>query len=128
MTPGQRSPLLRTATGLVLLKDLDDAEICKMIRRANAERSEQQELIVPEQVLEQIRFARKNNYIFVERSLVSPGAAVIAMALPRELFAVPTVVGVGGATELVLPRKDSMIKFMTEMILNNVVSSEEAQH
>ena len=35
---------------------------------------------------------------------------------------------VGGATELVLPRKDSMIKFMTEMILNNVVSSEEAQH
>jgi|GEM_PF-701788 len=128
LTPGQRSPLLRSASGLVLLKDLDDAEICKMIRRANAERSEQQELIVPDQVLEKIRFARKNNYIFVERSQVSPGAAVIAMALPRELFAVPTIVGVGGATEIVLPKKDSMIKFMTEMILNDVISRDEAKH
>lgn len=124
LTPGQRRPLLRSASGLVLLKDMPDNEISKLVRRANAERAEHEDILDAVKVLEDVHFIRKNNYIFVGASKISPGAAVIAMALPAALFPVPTVIGVGGVAEVIRPQKDSIIKFMTELIMNDVISKQ----
>lgn len=122
LTPGQRRPLLRSASGLALLKNVDDAEISKIVRRANAERSECDEVLEAAKILDDVHFVRKNNYIFVANSKISPGAAVIAMTLPETLFPVPTVIGVGGVAEVISPKKDALIKFMTNLILNDVGS------
>ncbi len=127
LTPGQQRPILRSASGLVLLKDVGDAEISMLVRRINGERTDQEDFISVDAVLRDVRFIRANNYLFIERSQISPGAAVIAMALPRETFPVPTVLGVGGASEILSPQKDSLVRFMSELIRHELLPNADAQ-
>jgi len=121
LTPGQQRPILRSASGLALLKDVGDAEISMLVRRINAERKKQENFIAIEAVLRDVRFVRSNNYIYIEKSQISPGAAVIAMPLPVAAFPLPTVLGVGGASEALGAQKDSLIRFMSELIRNELL-------
>lgn len=122
LTPGQRRPLLTSAAGRVLLKDVPDAEISKLVRRVNAERASHEPFISIDSLLADIQFIRENRYLYVEKSLVSPGAATIAMNLPDELFPVPTVLGVGGATEVIAPQKDDLVQYMSEAIAEHLLA------
>lgn len=109
LTPGQQRPLLRSTSGRALLKDTPDAEISKLVRRVNAERGAGESVICLDALLADVQFIRENRYLYVEKSAVSPGAAVIAMNLPDDMFPVPTVVALGGATEVIAPQKEELI-------------------
>ena len=60
--------------------------------------------------------------LFVERSAISPGAAVIAMSLPDEVFTVPTVIGIGGAAEMVTPQKDVLVRSIADLIREHLAT------
>ena len=122
LTPGQQRPLLRSVSGRALLKDLSDAEISKLVRRVNAERLPDESLICLDQLLADVNFLREHGYLFVEKSEVSPGAAVIVMSLPDDVFPVPTVIGVGGATEAIAPRKDWLVSSLSTLIREHLPS------
>ena len=121
LVPGQRRPLLKSLSGRTLLKDTRDAEISKLVRRANAETPAGEPLLRLEDVMQSISFLRKNNYLYTQESLVTPGAAVITMPMPKALFPEPTVLGVGGATNNMDPNKDEIISFMAKMIANEIM-------
>lgn len=121
LTPGQQRPILSSASGRALLKGVTDTEISKLVRRVNAERSPQDSLICVDEVLEDVHFIRKNNYIFHEKSKISPGAAVLAAVLPEEMFPVPTVIGVGGAAEILCPQKDSLLTLVFDLIRDELL-------
>jgi DNA-binding IclR family transcriptional regulator len=120
LTPGQRRPLLQSASGRALLKDVSDAEIGKLARRVNAERGPDDNPICFDELLADVNFVRERKYFYQARSQISPGAAVIAMTLPEEMFRVPTVLGVGGAAEIISPQKDSLIQFMSDLIRDHL--------
>lgn len=122
LTPGQRRPLLTSTAGRALLKDVPDAEISKLVRRVNAERAPNESFICLDSLLADVEFVREHRYLYIEKSVVSPGAATIAMNLPDELFPVPTVLGLGGATEIIAPQKDALIRVLTEAIEEHLLA------
>lgn len=122
LTPGQQRPLLRSASGRALLKDVPDVEIGKLVRRINAEKLPDETLLCVDELMADVNFIREHQYLFVERSAVSPGAAVIVMSLPDDVFAVPTVIGIGGATEIVAPQKDGLVQMVSELIRTHLSS------
>jgi len=124
LTPGQRRPLLQSASGRALLKDVSDTEIGKLVRRVNAERGEGAEPISFDELLADVNFVREHKYFYQARSQISPGAAVIAMTLPEQMFPEPTVLGVGGAAEIIEPQKDSLIQFMAQLIRDHLLAKE----
>lgn len=126
LTPGQRRPLLRSTSGRALLKDVSDSEISKLVRRVNAEKGPDESLIQLDKMMEDVCFVREHGYLYVPKSEISPGAAVIAITLPDELFPVPTVVGVGGAAEIIAPQKDSLVKFAADLIREHLLESARA--
>ena len=123
LTPGQRRPLLRSTSGRALLKDLSDSEISKLVRRVNAEKAPDEDLIHLDQLLEDVSFVRQNGYLYISKSEISPGAAVIAVSLPDGMFPVPTVIGVGGAAEIIAPQKDSLLKFVADLIRDHLLEN-----
>ena len=125
LTPGQRRPLLRSTSGRALLKNLSDSEISKLVRRVNAEKQPEDSLIPFDKVLEDVSFVRENGYLFIPRSEISPGAAVIAVCLPDGMFPVPTVIGVGGAAEFIAPQKDSIVRFVGELIRDHLIENSQ---
>lgn len=121
LTPGQQRPILRSASGRVLLKNVPDAEICKLVRRVNAERGPDDRLIDDADILADVHFIRENGYFFLDRSEISPGASVLAVVLPEEMFPVPTVIGVGGAAEMLSPQKDSLRQYISELVADELL-------
>jgi len=122
LTPGQQRPLLRSASGRVLLKDVPDSEISKLVRRINAEKQVDESLIGLDELLADVKFIRENKYLYVERSEISPGAAVIAMSLPEALFPVPTVLGIGGAVEMIAPQRDRLVAALSDLVRDHLLA------
>ena len=121
LTPGQRRPLLRSTSGRALIKDLSDSEISKLVRRVNAEKAPDESLIQLDNVLQDVSFVREHGYLHISRSEISPGAAVIAVSLPDGMFPVPTVIGVGGAAEIITPQKDSLVELVANLIREQLI-------
>lgn len=127
LTPGQRRPLLRSASGRALLKDVSDAEISKLVRRVNAERRPDENLICINQVLADVHFIRKNKYYVLDKSEISPGAAVLVMTLPEEMFPTPTVIGVGAAAEILRPQTSALVASISELIRDHLLAEREGE-
>ncbi|MEO7690288.1 MAG: helix-turn-helix domain-containing protein [Sphingomonas sp.] len=124
LTPGQQRPLLRSASGRALLKNLPDSEISKLVRRVNAEKQPHESLIGLDELMADVNFIREHKYLYVERSEISPGAAVIAMSLPEEVFPVTTVIGIGGAAEVIAPQKDALVQSLNDLIHSHLLVRE----
>lgn len=79
---GSRRLAVNSATGHVLLSQLEDKEIASIVRRTNAEIESTQ--IDPHKTLESIQQARQDGYSF-SRGLVTPGAGALAVILPHSI-------------------------------------------
>ena len=110
-----------------MLKDVADAEISKLVRRVNAERQPDEDLICLNQLLDDVHFIRKNKYYFLDRSEISPGAAVLVMTLPEEMFPTSTVIGVGGAAELIRPQASALVASISELIRDHLLAEREGE-
>ncbi|MEO8722122.1 MAG: helix-turn-helix domain-containing protein [Sphingobium sp.] len=125
LTPGQQRPLLRSASGRALLKDVPDSEISKLVRRVNAEKQVHESLLCLDELMADVNFIRENKYFYLDRSEISPGAAVIVLSLPEQVFPVPTVIGIGGAAEVIAPQKDELIARLSELIHSHVLMKDD---
>jgi len=80
---GARRLLVWSGVGFMLLRDTPEAEIHKLVRRANAEHDDRPRIDI-QAVLANVARARRQGHI-VSRGLVTPGGGAIAVDLPREL-------------------------------------------
>ncbi|TXL79514.1 IclR family transcriptional regulator [Vineibacter terrae] len=104
---GMRRPIHQAATGVALLAGLPDREILAILRRCNAEARDPAQRVKAAVLMAGIAQCRRDGYAMSEGS-VTPGAGVIAMALPG-LEPVPaTALGIGAPVERLKPHADAI--------------------
>ncbi len=116
LTPGMHRPLATSSGGQVLLSILPDAEVLKLVRRINAERPEGGELVDAKDLLARLRSIRLKGLNVSRASKVTPGSSVVTMLLPARLADPPMVIGVGGASQLMLSDMEGIIACMRDVI------------
>jgi IclR family acetate operon transcriptional repressor len=116
LIPGTSRPIASSVGGQVLLSILPDLEVQKLVRRINAERLETDPLVDSKELLSTLRMIRTNGANTCHASKITPGAAVIALLLPSVLADPPLVLGVGGASQLMVPQLDEIVACMHEVI------------
>jgi len=82
MTLGTVRPLAASGAGYALLATMTDAEITRIVMRANAEAADGEPLIKTRALLEQIAEVRRKGYAFT-CDMVTRGGGIIAVPLPR---------------------------------------------
>jgi DNA-binding IclR family transcriptional regulator len=114
MKPGSLWPIHSTAVGQVLLSLKSDSEIRAIIRRINSERDPNGDRVNIDEVLKAVRTIRSNGYAMTIGT-ATPGAAVIARALPPLPDQPPMVIGIG------LPTTDSHSEPLYAEVLRNEI-------
>jgi DNA-binding IclR family transcriptional regulator len=124
--PGTLRPICRTPPGLLMLAQLTDAEIGKIVRRVNANAAECDREILAD-VLAAIEQARKDGYVAGLR-LIDTGVASIALRLPfGDVFDTPLVVSVWGPAESVMARKDELVSMIRGVIADHYHPSNDIE-
>jgi DNA-binding IclR family transcriptional regulator len=114
MKPGSLRPIHSTAVGQMLLSLKSDSEIRAIIRRINSEREPSESRVNTDEVLKAVAAIRSKGYAMTI-GMATPGAAVIARALPPLPDQPPMVVGIG------LPATDSDSEPLYAEILRNEI-------
>jgi DNA-binding IclR family transcriptional regulator len=111
---GTLRPLTRAAVGRVLLSGETDAELRRIVRRINAE--------IPEHRMDEADFlglmaeVRARGFAGTAGDL-TPGAGVVAVALPDPPGGTPMAVGVGGPLERLDPaRRAELLRILREVL------------
>lgn len=125
LAKGAKRPLARSATGLMLMTDLLEADVKRICTRYNAERADAGEPLRIAEVLEQVMAARQKGYAITDGA-VTPGAGMIAVKLPQLDSAEQFVVGIAAVSEVMHERKDDFIATMREEIELFVASSADS--
>jgi DNA-binding IclR family transcriptional regulator len=116
VTRGALRPLAASGTGYALLATLPDTEVKKIAHRINAEaRSSAVARVDTEQLLQAIAEVRRLGFAFTT-DMVTPGGAVLAMALPVTDGGQALVVGLGGISEVLKKRRPELVATMRETI------------
>lgn len=116
--PGTLRPLVRTAPGLILLEELDDSEIGRIMRRLEAEDDLDGEgdPFSLSDVMRHIENFRKQGYLALSGTL-SSRFATIAMRLPmRDVFDKTLVIGVSGPARRIADNQQDILAIMRDQI------------
>ena len=92
---GTLRPLLRSAVGRVLLGNQPEAAVRKTVERINALGIDDGRTFDPAAVLADLAMIRHDGYAY-SANVFTPGAAIIAVALPVRPGEVPMAISVGG--------------------------------
>jgi len=116
VTRGALRPVAASGTGYALLATLPDAEVKKLAHRINAEaRTGKAAPVAVEPLLQTLAEVRRLGHAFTT-DLVTPGGAVLAMALPVNDGVQALVVGLGGISEVQKKRRAELVTVMRETI------------
>lgn len=116
VTRGALRPLAASGTGYALLATLPDAEVKKIAHRINAEaRTGATNAVNTEDLLQTMAETRRLGYAFTT-DLVTPGGAVLAMALPVTDGGQALVIGLGGISEVLKKRRAELVTTMRETL------------
>jgi len=115
LTPGTLRPLAASGAGWVLLTTLPAAEVAKLVRRINAEAPPATAKVDLAGLQARLDDIRMRGHAF-SNSTVTPGGAILAMLLPDELSATPLVIGIGGASERMVPHEAELARTMRQTI------------
>lgn len=112
--PGAIRPLAIAGVGRTMLSAHTDIEIERLLRRINATcpPEERMELGPLMQIINGIR---RDGYMF-SRDIITQGAGVIAMPIPKRSFGRILVLGVGGPVTRLEENEDHILKVMREGI------------
>lgn len=105
---GTQRPLHRSALGLMLMTNMDDAEAGRVVRRYHLEHPNEAEEPLPD-VLERLNFARENGY-YVSNNLVIQGASVLGMLMPTPTNSRRFALGIGGLSETIRDNTDDFLQ------------------
>ena len=92
---GLLRPITMTAVGRALLSLRPDQEVEAIIRRCNAEVTEERHRVRPAEFMDVIRQVRANGYARTNGDM-TPGRSVIAVTVPGPVGRMPMAVGIGG--------------------------------
>ncbi|WP_295374308.1 helix-turn-helix domain-containing protein [uncultured Pseudacidovorax sp.] len=116
LTRGALRPVAASGTGFALLSTLSDAEVRKLAHRINAEaRTGAVAAVEVDPLLAVLADVRRQGYAFTT-DLVTPGGAVLAMALPVTDGDRALVLGLGGISEVLKKRKAELVAIMKSTI------------
>ncbi len=114
---GTSRPIFQSGMGYVLIADLPDEEIGRMVRRHNYETENQRHRVDLGEVAERIAFVRENNY-FVSRNLATKGAGIAAVRLPTRGMNRPTAIGIGAPVDRLDQYETDYIRVLREAIIS----------
>lgn len=104
---GTLRPLLRSTVGRVLLGHQPQAAVVRIIERINKLGIDEGRVFEPQTVLDDLAAVRKAGFAF-SANLFTPGAAIVAVALPPRAGEIPMAICVGGPShrldETVIPK------------------------
>ena len=100
VAPGTRRVFACSAIGFVLMASLKDEDILALVRRTNAEMMPGRTRLDAKATLRRVEGVRKDGYVY-SRGLISPGAGMIAVAVPTEYApgAQPLAIALAGAVD-----------------------------
>jgi len=107
VTLGTVRPLAASSAGYAMLSTMTDAEITRVVMRANAEADEGEPLIKTRALLDEIASVRQKRYAFT-CDMVTRGGGMIAAPLPRMAGQPQMVVGIGGISEVLRQREGTL--------------------
>lgn len=110
---GLLRPITCTAVGRVLLSLKTDAEVAALVRRCNAEVTEDRLRVRPSEFLDLVHRVRAQGYAST-RGDMTPGYSAIAVAVPGPIGRIPMAVSVGGPTERVEPKRQLILDCLFE--------------
>ena len=113
LAKGAKRPLVRSATGLMLLTEVAHDEIKRLCTRFNAEHSGNGEPVSIPKTIDKVEEARSAGYVVTDGA-VTPGAGMIAMNLPQLESSEQFVVGIAAVSEVMARRSDEFIEVMRE--------------
>lgn len=105
---GTQRPLHRSALGLMLMTNLDDAEAGRVVRRYHLENPNEIEEPFSD-VLERLNFAREHGY-FISQNLILQGASIVGMLMPTPPNSRRFALGIGGLTEEIQENREDCIQ------------------
>ena len=94
---GTLRPLLRSAVGRALLSLQPESQVRKAVDRTNTTGIDEGRVFDPAIVLKDLAKVRRDGYAY-SANLFTPGAAIVAVALPARDGELPMAVSVGGST------------------------------
>lgn len=108
LAPGTVRPLHLSAIGIVLLSQMEDEQIDRLLRRYNAEYGSKTDPANITRTLRAVESARRLGY-FESAGLATPGAGVIATLLPTRIRTQWLGVGVAGPVALLHARRSDLL-------------------
>jgi DNA-binding IclR family transcriptional regulator len=108
MFAGMLRPITRAAVGKALMMLKSDAEIARLLRRANAEEPDARQRPALASLMADLRLSRARGWTESRGSMV-PGQSVLAMPLPPLLDQPPLAIGLGGRREMVESRREELV-------------------
>jgi DNA-binding IclR family transcriptional regulator len=105
---GTLRPMTCAAMGRILLAPKPDAEVRAIVRRNNAEATDDAHRVLEREFMTEIEEIRRQGYA-ESRGKMIPGANTIAMLVPSPVDATPLAIGVGGPMERIVARRDAIL-------------------
>lgn len=115
LPPGTRRLMCASGTGWAMLAAQPDEALAKMVHRTNLRLGKNETKIDFERLKARIKTVRKQGYAS-SRGVVTPGAGVIAMAVPTEAEGTHLAVGVAGLLERLTAEEAKIVKAMREVL------------
>ncbi|MCP1471279.1 DNA-binding IclR family transcriptional regulator [Sphingobium sp. OAS761] len=115
MTLGTVRPIAASGSGYAVLATLRDAEITRIVMRANAEAEEGTPLLKAREVMDEIAEVRRKGYAFT-CDMVTPGGGMIAAPLPKMAGQPQMVLGIGGISEVMRQREEFLASALIKQI------------
>jgi len=112
--PGTLRPMHRTAIGIMLMSQLDDAQIGLLLRRYNAEAGKQWPIAQISETFRAIASARENGY-YESANLATSGAGVIATLLPTPIRGQRLGIGIGGPVDRLHKRRKELLSVLLKV-------------
>lgn len=113
--PGEMRLMLDASSGMALMSQMRDREIDKIYRYSNYYGLNPGQQISLPDVMQHIRWIRHTGYCYWPDHPV-PGIGSIAMPLGETLHGIPLVLGIGGTTERLSPRRAELVEIMRDTI------------
>ena len=115
MTLGTVRSIASSGAGYAMLGTMNDIEVRRIAMRINAEAAEGEPLINIRDLIETIGEVRRLGYAFT-CDLVTRGGGIIAAPLPQMVDQPRMILGIGGISEVMRPRREELGATLLELI------------
>lgn len=122
LRPGSLRPIHRSATGRMLLAQIPDSAVSKMIKRINARVAKAERIVDEAAFIEDINRVRVAGYAYNDK--FTDGAAAIAIVLPVPQGMAPAVLGLGGPVERIRDRTLALVALMRSLVAFHIEAEE----